>query len=78
VSAEALAVLGIGEVASMGVAAQIVDPRGSLAGLRADVEGSVYWPEFCRAVAAGEVTESFLAGPCGVAVVGWARQDGAR
>lgn len=73
-SATPVAVLGIGEVASMGLAAQIVDPGGSLAALRAEVEDSAHWPEFVALVAAGQVDETCLAGPLGVAVVGWARQ----
>ena len=67
-----LAVLAIGQVASMALADQIVAVGGSVANVRDAVEGSVYWPQFCELVTAGHVTSEFIPGPLGTAVVGWA------
>jgi hypothetical protein len=71
-----IAVLGIAEIASTGLVAAILDPVGSIAAIRAQVQDSVYWSEFCQLVKAGDVTETFLPGALGIAVIGWARQWG--
>lgn len=71
-----LAELAIGESVLMDTAAEIVLKHDdALERIKANCRASVYWPEFCRMAAAGQVAEDF-AGPGVISrcVIGWAKQ----
>lgn len=67
-----LAILGISEVASHALLSAMLK-NSDVEVIRAEVEKSVYWPEFCRAVAAGYDPEDKLPGAIGRCVGGWAK-----
>lgn len=67
-----LAILGVSEVASLAMVSALLN-KSSVEEVRAKCEASVYWPAFCRAVAAGYDPEDKLPGAIGRCVKNWAQ-----
>lgn len=65
-------VLGIAQVATEELLAAQLGLR-TVEQIKENCRKSVYWPEFCRAAKAGQVSGDWLPGALGGIVLGWAK-----
>jgi hypothetical protein len=73
--AQSLAVLGVAQVATEELLAAQLGLR-TLEQIRENCRKSVYWPEFCQAAKAGQVSADWLPGALGRVVLAWAKAYG--
>jgi hypothetical protein len=67
-----LAVVGVGQVATEELLAAQLGLR-TMEQIKENCRKSVYWPEFCQAAKAGQVSAAWLPGALGRVVLGWAK-----